>query len=204
VGLALPQRPLRRQAVRRRARRWSSRLGRPRSSSAVRAKPQHQVGAAVVGAAAGRARWWCARRAASRSASPAGRRPGHSARWARCPPGKTTALGQNDPDKSLKTSLKAEIDLDAWESLNSEVSVPFAKPSTGRIAVKVMNHLGDEVMKVYRVKLTLFLIRSSNSSASKKRRASSLALIFSQSWKTRSASRTAWRASIFLGFGKML
>jgi adenine-specific DNA-methyltransferase len=60
-------------------------------------------------------------------------------------------LGQNDPYKSLKTSLKAEIDQDAWESLNSDVSVPFAKPSSGRIAVKVINHLGDEVMKVYRV-----------------------------------------------------
>ena len=60
-------------------------------------------------------------------------------------------LGQNDPYKSLKTSLKAEIDHEAWESLNRDVSVPFAKPSTGRIAVKVINHLGDEVMKVYRV-----------------------------------------------------
>jgi len=60
-------------------------------------------------------------------------------------------LGQNDPYKSLKTSLKAEIDADAWESLNSDISVPFAKPSTGRIAIKVINHLGDEVMKVYRV-----------------------------------------------------
>jgi len=60
-------------------------------------------------------------------------------------------LGQNDPYKSLKTSLKAEIDLEAWESLNSDTSVAFAKPSTGRIAVKVINHLGDEVMKVYRV-----------------------------------------------------
>ena len=60
-------------------------------------------------------------------------------------------LGQNDPYKSLKTSLKAEIDLEAWESLNSDVSVPFAKPSTGRIAVKVINHLGDEVMKVYKI-----------------------------------------------------
>jgi adenine-specific DNA-methyltransferase len=60
-------------------------------------------------------------------------------------------LGQNDPYKSLKTSLKAEIDADAWESLNSDTSVAFAKPSTGRIAVKVINHLGDEVMKVYRI-----------------------------------------------------
>jgi adenine-specific DNA-methyltransferase len=60
-------------------------------------------------------------------------------------------LGQNDPYKSLKTSLKAEIDQEAWESLNSDTSVPFAKPTTGRIAVKVINHLGDEVMKVYKV-----------------------------------------------------
>jgi adenine-specific DNA-methyltransferase len=60
-------------------------------------------------------------------------------------------LGQNDPYKSLKTSLKAEIDPEAWESLNSDDSVPFAKPSTGRIAVKVINYLGDEVMKVYRI-----------------------------------------------------
>jgi len=60
-------------------------------------------------------------------------------------------LGQNDPYKSLKTSLKAEIDEEAWASLNSEVSRPFLKPGSGRIAVKVINHLGDEVMKVFRV-----------------------------------------------------
>jgi len=40
---------------------------------------------------------------------------------------------------------------EAWVSLNSDISVPFPRPSTGRIAVKVINHLGDEVMKVYRV-----------------------------------------------------
>ena len=60
-------------------------------------------------------------------------------------------LGQNDPYKSLKTSLKAEIDQEAWESLNSDTSAPFVKPSTGRIAVKGINQFGDEVMKVYRV-----------------------------------------------------
>jgi len=60
-------------------------------------------------------------------------------------------LGANDPYKALKTSLKAEIDETAWESLNSDHSRPFDKPSTGRIAVKVINHLGDEVMKVFRV-----------------------------------------------------
>ena len=60
-------------------------------------------------------------------------------------------LGANDPYKSLKTTLKAEINEDAWATLNSDVSRPFDKPTSGRIAVKVINHLGDEVMKVFRV-----------------------------------------------------
>ena len=60
-------------------------------------------------------------------------------------------LGQNDPYTALKTTLKAEIDADAWSSLHSDTSRPFSKPSSGRIAVKVINHLGDEVMKVFRV-----------------------------------------------------
>jgi adenine-specific DNA-methyltransferase len=57
-------------------------------------------------------------------------------------------LGANDPYKALKTTLKAEIDEEAWESLYSDTSRPFPKPKSGRIAVKVINHLGDEVMKV--------------------------------------------------------
>lgn len=60
-------------------------------------------------------------------------------------------LGANDPYKALKTTLKAEIDADAWATLNSNTSRPFPKPSTGRFAVKVINHLGDEVMKVFKV-----------------------------------------------------
>ncbi|MBV5285230.1 MAG: site-specific DNA-methyltransferase [Methyloversatilis discipulorum] len=60
-------------------------------------------------------------------------------------------LGANDPYSALKTTLKAEIDADAWASLNSDTSRPFKKPKSGRIAVKVINHLGDEVMKVFRV-----------------------------------------------------
>jgi len=60
-------------------------------------------------------------------------------------------LGANDPYKALKTTLKAEIDEEAWATLNSDTSRPFAKPKSGRIAVKVINHLGDEVMKVFRV-----------------------------------------------------
>jgi len=60
-------------------------------------------------------------------------------------------LGASDPYKSLKTTLKAEINAEAWESLHSDTSRPFGKPGSGRIAVKVINHLGDEVMKVFRV-----------------------------------------------------
>ena len=60
-------------------------------------------------------------------------------------------LGAGDPYKALKTTLKAEIDAEAWESLHSDVSRPFARPKTGRIAVKAINHLGDEVMKVFGV-----------------------------------------------------
>jgi adenine-specific DNA-methyltransferase len=60
-------------------------------------------------------------------------------------------LGQNDPYNALKTTLKAEINQEAWESLHSDTSRPFDKPTSGRIAVKVINHLGDEVMKVFKV-----------------------------------------------------
>jgi adenine-specific DNA-methyltransferase len=60
-------------------------------------------------------------------------------------------LGANDPYGALKTTLKAEINPEAWESLNSDTSRPFPKPKSGRFAVKVINHLGDEVMKVFKV-----------------------------------------------------
>ena len=60
-------------------------------------------------------------------------------------------LGQNDPYGALKTTLKAEIDADVWSTLNSDISRPFSMPKSGRIAVKVINHLGDDVMKVFRV-----------------------------------------------------
>ena len=60
-------------------------------------------------------------------------------------------LGASDPYKSLKTTLKAEINADAWATLRSDMSRPFDKPDSGRIAVKVINHLGDEVLKVFRV-----------------------------------------------------
>jgi len=60
-------------------------------------------------------------------------------------------LGANDPYKSLKTTLKAEINEEAWATLHSDISRSFDKPKSGRIAVKVINHLGDEVMKVFKV-----------------------------------------------------
>ena len=60
-------------------------------------------------------------------------------------------LGANDPYKALKTTLKAEIDREAWQSLHADLSRPFPRPQSGRIAVKVINHLGDEALKVFRV-----------------------------------------------------
>jgi len=60
-------------------------------------------------------------------------------------------LGANDPYGALKRTLKAEVDEDAWQSLRRDVSRPFPRPETGRIAVKVINHLGDEALKVLRV-----------------------------------------------------
>lgn len=53
-----------------------------------------------------------------------------------------------DPYERLRRSLKAEIDPEAWESLNSAASRPFGQPSTGKIAIKVVNHYGDELLTV--------------------------------------------------------
>lgn len=59
--------------------------------------------------------------------------------------------GGNDPMKKLERALKSDIDPDAWAALYRTVSLPFDRPSTGRVAVKVINDYGDEVMKVYDV-----------------------------------------------------
>ena len=59
--------------------------------------------------------------------------------------------GANDPYEALKATPRAEIDHEAWGSLNSDMSRPFDKPKSGRIAVQVINHLGDEVIKVFEV-----------------------------------------------------
>ena len=60
-------------------------------------------------------------------------------------------LGANDPYSALKITLKAEIAPEAWATLNSDTSRPFEKPKSGRIAVNVINHLRDEVMKIFKV-----------------------------------------------------
>ncbi|WP_424535520.1 site-specific DNA-methyltransferase [Sphaerisporangium viridialbum] len=59
--------------------------------------------------------------------------------------------GGNDPYARLKKALKAEIDEAAWASLYTTRSLPFRPPDTGKIAVKVINHYGDEVLQVYDV-----------------------------------------------------
>lgn len=61
-------------------------------------------------------------------------------------------LGQKTPYESLRKTLKAEINAEAWESICSDVSRPFPPPKNRRIAVKVINHLGDEVMKIFEIK----------------------------------------------------
>jgi adenine-specific DNA-methyltransferase len=57
--------------------------------------------------------------------------------------------GADEPYEKLKRALRAEIDEAAWLSLHSTTSRPFDRPTTGKIAIKVINHYGDEVMKVF-------------------------------------------------------
>lgn len=60
--------------------------------------------------------------------------------------------GAQEPYDKLKRALRAEIDEDAWASLYRTESRPFPVPETGKIAVKVINHFGDEVMKLYDIR----------------------------------------------------
>ena len=60
-------------------------------------------------------------------------------------------LGDDDPYDKLRRALRADIDEAAWSSLNSTVSRPFPVPASGTIAIKVINHYGDEILKVYSV-----------------------------------------------------
>jgi adenine-specific DNA-methyltransferase len=59
--------------------------------------------------------------------------------------------GAQEPYERLKRALRAEVDDDAWASLYRTESRPFPLPDTGKIAVKVISHFGDEVMKVFDV-----------------------------------------------------
>ncbi len=59
--------------------------------------------------------------------------------------------GEGEPYKQLQRALHSEIDVEAWEALYRTESLPFVKPASGKIAVKVINHYGDEVLKEYKV-----------------------------------------------------
>jgi adenine-specific DNA-methyltransferase len=59
--------------------------------------------------------------------------------------------GADQPYEKLKRALKADVDEAAWSAIYSTTSRPFPKPKTGKIAVKVINHYGDEVLKVFAV-----------------------------------------------------
>mgnify|MGYP005841350289 CR=1 FL=1 len=59
--------------------------------------------------------------------------------------------GGGDPYEKLRRALRAEIDEAAWATLYTTKSRPFARPSMGKIAVKVINHYGDEVLKIFAV-----------------------------------------------------
>jgi len=58
-------------------------------------------------------------------------------------------VGADDPYERLRRALRADISDEAWDTLNKTVSRPFPRPKTGKVAVKVINHYGDEVMKVF-------------------------------------------------------
>ncbi|MEV4378923.1 hypothetical protein [Streptosporangium sp. NPDC049644] len=60
-------------------------------------------------------------------------------------------IGGHDPYKRLRQALKADINEDAWATLHTTRSQPFRAPTTGKIAVKITNHYGDEVLQVYDV-----------------------------------------------------
>ena len=60
-------------------------------------------------------------------------------------------IGADDPYDKLRRALRADISDEAWATVNSTVSRPFPRPQTGKVAIKVINHYGDEVMRVLTV-----------------------------------------------------
>ena len=81
---------------------------------------------------------------AKKTARPAGATPVSATRHA-------YFTGADQPYEKLQRALRAEIDEAAWSALYSTTSYPFDRPAGGKIAVKVINHYGDEVLKVYPV-----------------------------------------------------
>lgn len=63
--------------------------------------------------------------------------------------GKGSSEERQQRDATVKITLKVEINAEAWATINRVLSRPFDKPKSGRIAVKVINQLGDEVMRVF-------------------------------------------------------
>ena len=59
--------------------------------------------------------------------------------------------GADEPYEKLKRALRAEVDEAAWSELYATTSMLFERPESGKIAVKVINHYGDEVLKVFTV-----------------------------------------------------
>ena len=59
--------------------------------------------------------------------------------------------GADEPYDKLKRALRAEIDEAAWSALYTTTSRPFPPPKSGKIAIKVINHYGDEVLRVLAV-----------------------------------------------------
>jgi adenine-specific DNA-methyltransferase len=60
--------------------------------------------------------------------------------------------GADKPMQKLEKAMKSDINEDAWESIYGTTSRPFKNPTSGKIAIKVINHYGDEVLKVFEVK----------------------------------------------------
>jgi adenine-specific DNA-methyltransferase len=60
--------------------------------------------------------------------------------------------GTDKPMERLEKAMRTQVDSEAWDSIYGTVSRPFPKPKTNKIALKVINHYGDEVLKVFDVK----------------------------------------------------
>lgn len=73
--------------------------------------------------------------------------------WADADGGNCVIFAQREAAETaiLKAALKSEVDTESWDTLYRTISRPFAKPATGKTAVKVINDYGDEVMKVFAI-----------------------------------------------------